>query len=356
MKNWVLFFLGFLFILSCVKKPKVYSEELFEISGVVYSESKNAMPFVDVFLYSKFDTLISKTNFDGEFKFEKLNLKSYFVIVNFVGYSKFDSSIFIKNKNQRVDINLIVDTSNFNNDEPFGFNKSVAEYDIIKDNVRLLFPGGIGGVSLRSFDRDFEKKYNLELINPGCTKFPWDNYSEYNNEMFKHLDSIYGLDWRNEVSTEIVGINEYLKKEKAPTLSITAINLSEDMSTLSTKNDEIFVFIYDYSDTNELNAPLVSRKFIFYKDYMEHSFSIPNKDNLILFFIEEDSFRESIELEPIVRIYFKELLKANSYDEVEKYLGVDDLLGTQVINSNTSTFTISGRSSLDKYEYSFEVK
>ena len=72
MKNWVLFFLGFLFILSCVKKPKVYSEELFEISGVVYSESKNAMPFVDVFLYSKFDTLISKTNFDGEFKFEKL--------------------------------------------------------------------------------------------------------------------------------------------------------------------------------------------------------------------------------------------------------------------------------------------
>ena len=146
------------------------------------------------------------------------------------------------------------------------------------------------------------------------------------------------------------------KQIDSSTLSITAINLSEDMSTLSTKNDELFVFIYDYSDTNELKAPLVSRKFIFYKDYMDHSFSVPNKDNLILFFIEEDSFRESIELEPIVRIYFKELLKANSYDEVEKYLGVDDLLGTQVINSNTSTFTISGRSSLDKYEYSFEVK
>ena len=147
--------------------------------------------------------------------------------------------------------------------------------------------------------------------------------------------------------------NEVLQTD---TLIISAINLSEDMSSLSTKNDEVFVFIYEYLDTNELKAPLVSKKLIFDKNNPTHKLVFPKKDNLILFFIEEDSLRESVEIEPIVRVYFKEVIKAKSYHEIEKYLGEDDLLGTIFINKNTSTFTISGRSSIDKYEYSFVIK
>lgn len=149
------------------------------------------------------------------------------------------------------------------------------------------------------------------------------------------------------------GQKELFQKQ---TLSITALNLSEDMSTLSTKNDEIFVFIYDYSDTNKLKSPLVSTKLIFDKNNKNQIISIPKKETLILFFIEEDSFRTSIQIEPIVRVYFKEIMNTNGYEEIRKYLGEDDLLGTKIINKKTSAFSISGKSSLDKYEYSFEIK
>jgi hypothetical protein len=150
--------------------------------------------------------------------------------------------------------------------------------------------------------------------------------------------------------------NEQKGLFQTQTLFINALNLSEDMSVLSTKNDEIFVFIYDYSDTNELEAPLVSTKLLFDKNRMNHNISYPKKNNLILFFIEEDSFRTSIQIEPVVRVYFKELIRSNSYNEVKKYLGEDDLLGVKIINSNTSTFSISGMNSLDKYAYSFVIK
>ena len=60
-------------------------------------------------------------------------------------------------------------------------------------------------------------------------------------------------------------------------IQISALNLSEDMSSLSTKNDEIFVFIYDYSDTNELKAPLVSKKVVFDKKTLLSAFLYVNK-------------------------------------------------------------------------------
>ena len=146
------------------------------------------------------------------------------------------------------------------------------------------------------------------------------------------------------------------EKVAPDSLKITALNLSEDMSRLSTKNDEVFVFIYDYSDTNELKAPLVSTKLIFDKDNLTYSIFLPKTEKSILFFIEEDSFRNNEQIEPVVRVYFKEIRKCNGYNELKKYLGEDDLLGVKIFDSNTSSFSLSGTSSLDKYEYNFLIK
>ncbi|MEN8927351.1 MAG: hypothetical protein ABF242_07660 [Flavobacteriales bacterium] len=150
--------------------------------------------------------------------------------------------------------------------------------------------------------------------------------------------------------------NEQKGLYQSRNLSITGLNLSEDMSSLSTKNDEIFLFIYEYSDTNKLTSPLVTSKLVFNKKNLKQNVSIPNKENLLLFVIEEDSFSTTIQIEPVVRVYFKEIMKADGYEEIRKYLGEDDLLGTKIITSTTSAFTISGMCSLDKYEYSFEIK
>ena len=161
-----------------------------------------------------------------------------------------------------------------------------------------------------------------------------------------------------KVSSEIESI--YLGKKNATasqfdTLTINAINLSEDMSRLSTKNDEVFLFIYDYSDTSELSTPLVSKKLIFDESHRIQSLGIQKIKKRILFFIEEDSFRNSEQIEPIVRIYFKEIMKADGYQELKKYLGDDDLLGFQILESDTKEFNFAGMSSLDKFEYQFKL-
>lgn len=162
----------------------------------------------------------------------------------------------------------------------------------------------------------------------------------------------------NVTTPSFSGNNEpvFQSQNNLVSLKISALNLSEDMSKLSTKNDEIFVFLYDHTDTNKLNSPIVSEKMIFDKMNLTHSVSFSQKDNLILFFIEEDSFRNTEQIEPVVRVYFKEIMNDKSYENIRKYLGEDDLLGVQFINSKTSTFTISGMSSLDKYKYSFVIK
>ena len=125
----------------------------------------------------------------------------------------------------------------------------------------------------------------------------------------------YGFSCVRIPSAEAVEQNQ--KKEITPsqfdTLTINAINLSEDMSLLSTMNDEVFLFIYDYSDTSELSTPLVSKKLIFDESHRIQSLGIQKIKKRILFFIEEDSFRNSEQIEPIVRIYFKEIMKANGY-------------------------------------------
>ena len=81
-----------------------------------------------------------------------------------------------------------------------------------------------------------------------------------------------------------------INKVVADRLVISAINLSEDMSTLSTKNDEIFLFIYDYSDTNTLKAPLVCEKIIFDKDNSKQTVTIPKTGSLILFLSKKIPF------------------------------------------------------------------
>jgi len=139
-------------------------------------------------------------------------------------------------------------------------------------------------------------------------------------------------------------------------LTITAIDLSENMSRLSTKNDEVFVFIYDYSNTNQLSEPLISCKLIFDNQIVSHTVPIPKNSTKILFFIEEDSFRNLEQIEPVVRIYFKEIIACKDYNELEKYLGEDDLLGISIVDKSTKSFALKGMSSLDKFNYKFVIK
>lgn len=150
-------------------------------------------------------------------------------------------------------------------------------------------------------------------------------------------------------------------------ITIQGINLSEDMSRLSTKNDEIFVLVYEYFDSLQLNEPLVSKELLLagkgaIKTFRASIKQELNIDRLLFLLIEQDSERPKEQLDPIIRVYYRELMEAyhsHDYDRIEKYLGDEDVLGIKVIErfgkKGAVEFKLTGIHKLDKYEYHVKI-
>ena len=151
-------------------------------------------------------------------------------------------------------------------------------------------------------------------------------------------------------------------------ISLTAANLSEDMSRiLSTKNDELLVLIYEYRDSTTLNAPLFQQAFtVREKDHTYHLFfeqaKAADSKNLLFLLIEQDFDRPIEQIDPVVRVQHKDLLaafKRRDYDQIRRYLGSEDLLGYWMINDfdpdKSITHKIEGVYKLDWYDYTIEI-
>ena len=144
---------------------------------------------------------------------------------------------------------------------------------------------------------------------------------------------------------------------------INAIDLSEDLSRFSTKNDEILVLIYALKDSSSLQAPLLSSKHFFDAKKWVDSLSFGkwrpmNDQKLIFFFIEQDSDLSIEQIDPVIRVHYKQLTKYyndNNYSKIEKYLGDEDLLGVKVLENINTNFKFSGIHKLDKYEYQIKI-
>ncbi len=139
-------------------------------------------------------------------------------------------------------------------------------------------------------------------------------------------------------------------------LGVKALNLSEDMSPLSTGEDEIILFLYEYQD--KLAEPLLSMEYQFHKgDEQDFTFSY-TCDTLLLFLIEKDSERSIRALEAITRINTNDLMQAadtKDYELEKKLLDDDDLLSYQIIDRSMKKFTLEGRKTMDRYVYEFEL-
>lgn len=107
------------------------------------------------------------------------------------------------------------------------------------------------------------------------------------------------------------------------------------MSTLSSNNDEVAIFIYNYSDSVISSKPVFLSYFILNKnkmsDTLHYADKINEQNNTIIFFLLEiDSDKKLEDIETNVRMNYKALINAYSkrdYTEIEKYIGDDDLMG-----------------------------
>ena len=143
-------------------------------------------------------------------------------------------------------------------------------------------------------------------------------------------------------------------------INVYGINLTEDMSKVSTHNDEILLLIYPIDILDSVIEPLVCSYFII--DAKQKSKSLTwsihheNKD-YILILIELDSENPVKQLEPIFRINLKKIYQAysNKYnDELESYIGDNELLTIKSFTSPTKKkieISLNGFSNIDNYHY-----
>lgn len=152
------------------------------------------------------------------------------------------------------------------------------------------------------------------------------------------------------------------------TVSINALNLSEDMSKiLSTKNDELLIFIYEKTDNGILGPPVLQQTMLLDLNHRKKNFLWKKDSSLIgrdlLFLMIEQDYETPIEqLDPIIRVQHKHIIdafKKRDYQKMRTYLGTEDFLGYKTLqNFSLATdysFNIKGVYKLDLYEYEINI-
>lgn len=145
---------------------------------------------------------------------------------------------------------------------------------------------------------------------------------------------------------------------------VEALNMSEDMSVLSTNNDEILLLLYVEPDSlTELSKPLLIKQLLFDENNLKKRFvfacerALSNR-KFLLFLIELDYETPAEQIDPVIRIHYQSIIDAHSnmyYTELEKYLGNEDFLGTKTIYELPTDFRIKGVYKLDRYDYRIKM-
>jgi hypothetical protein len=132
------------------------------------------------------------------------------------------------------------------------YNESGAEDDIKEGKLRILFPGGFGGMPDFSSiaDKEFQKKYRVEFFSQGCLRSgEHEDEAGYNQVIFDYLDKKYGRAWRYELRDDAIGfktpasISEAVPKLASP-LTLQIANPVRSPKTESNQDPETSIWWY----------------------------------------------------------------------------------------------------------------
>lgn len=148
-------------------------------------------------------------------------------------------------------------------------------------------------------------------------------------------------------------------------IQIEATDLSEDMNTLASGNDELITLIYHLDSSKTLKEPVYIQEFEFDKEnkFIELSTRISSeqKCQIMIVLLERDTERPLKQIDPIIRIYYREIMEAYQKHDlltIRELLGDEDILGIRKLHlplSAKMSFRFRGRLKMDKYEYHLKV-
>ena len=150
-------------------------------------------------------------------------------------------------------------------------------------------------------------------------------------------------------------------------VSLTAENLSEDVSKLSTQNDEIVLLAYAVNNNDSAQAPPILCEYAIFDslqmkyDFISDSIVSSFKGDLAFVLVEMDDDEVKEQVEIVVTPNLSKISKAfkdNDAATLTNYLGDNDLLGITFVGNSKKQkpIVISGVHMLDSYKYVLTFK
>lgn len=153
--------------------------------------------------------------------------------------------------------------------------------------------------------------------------------------------------------------------------SLQAINISENMATVSTQNDEIFFmanYVKKIDDNYQILNEQIFQELLF--DSIHHIYQWEDKimlehvDYIVFSIVELDDYDSHEKVERILKNKIQKgiFLQQINYSEMDSLLSCDDFLGMkylkrkEVLQNDQLELKISGRHLLDKYDYRIKIK
>ncbi len=175
-----------------------------EINGYIKSSITDLRPISDIYIEqlksgkSAMERITMADN-TGFFRIENLEPnKLYKIKLSAFGYK--DQVFEIKTNDGITKTTLTLDAScEYSNEQ--------AKKDWNNGKAKLLLAGSIAPIANSPSDKRFEKKYEIEYLDFGCTPPIDECIKIYNEQIFELMDEKYGMEWRKKVRSDV----EYLK-------------------------------------------------------------------------------------------------------------------------------------------------
>lgn len=175
------------------------------------------------------------------------------------------------------------------------------------------------------------------------------------------------LSCRSNKSIFDSGLAQYHQPDSI-SIEIIANNLTEDMSSVSSKNDEVTVLVFEVNDSIKHTDLIYSASFTLTSSSNKKKVAWSNQldltgKNISILVIERDTDQNAEEIiSSISSKYFEitSFYKTNGNFKIEPLLGDNDIIGIKTLsnfeNKNVFNFQFRGYFKLDKYEYLLSLK
>ncbi len=149
---------------------------------------------------------------------------------------------------------------------------------------------------------------------------------------------------------------------------LTAYDLTEDVSRISSKNDELILLVYNETTNLLFHKVLYQDYFTIDKLYQTKSFaindSIIENSKLTFVLIEIDTKKTLTQIEPVVSLNLEQLRNAKLSGNIfalKEVLGDDDLIGIKSVSlselgKKDINVDFKGIHLFDSYNYGIEIK